>query len=110
MVCMKRTIGLFGLLMLSAGLAGCLHQSAFEQSVVSRVHLGMAKQDAVSELGELKLDCRQIGSTDSSNAWTVCTREKPLLLEGCIQRVNIKVSEQDKISDIEIPEPVCAGL
>jgi hypothetical protein len=106
----KTTWRMVPLIAASAMLAGCLHQSVFEKTVLSRIQPGMSREEAISRLEKLELACRPMRATDNSNAWTACTRQKPRLLDGCIQRVNFKTTQEDKVSKIEIPDPACAGL
>jgi hypothetical protein len=108
---MKRTFELFALLVFTTGLAGCLNQAGFEKSVTSRVRPGMTKDDAVSKLGELKLSCLSPRtSTGGDRSRLDCSRQRPPILENCIQRVYIDVSAEGTVSNITIPEPGCAWL
>ncbi|ULU25981.1 hypothetical protein DYST_02919 [Dyella terrae] len=108
---MKRTFELFALLLLTTGLAGCLNQAGFEKSVASRVHLGMMKDDAVSKLSELELSCLSPRTATGSDASRLdCSRQRPPILENCLQRVYIDVSAEGTVSNITIPEPACAWL
>lgn len=108
---MKRTLKLFALFVLAAGLAGCLNQAGFEKSVTSRVQPGMKKDDAVSRLRELNLSCLSGRAfAGDGGARLDCSRSRARILDGCVQRVYIDVSAEGRVSDITIPKPACAGL
>jgi hypothetical protein len=108
---MKRMVRLFALPVLIAELAGCLNQAGFERAVASRVHPGMKKDDVVSSLGELRLSCvsgRRLEANGGSQL--DCSRSRPRILDGCVQRVYIDVSAEGGVSGITVPKAACAGL
>jgi hypothetical protein len=87
-------------------LSGCTpNHMAFEKAVRQRVSVGMTLSTAVSGLAKMHMDC--YGGYQVS-----CTRDRSgPMLSGCIERVNLHVSQDNTFIDsIEVPPIACVGL
>ncbi len=87
-------------------LCGCTpNHLAFEKAVRQRVSVGMTLSTAVSSLAKMHMDC--YGGYQVS-----CTRNRSgPMLSGCIERVNLHVSQDNTFIDsIEVPPIACVGL
>jgi hypothetical protein len=78
---------------------------AFEKAVRQRVSVGMTLSTVVSSLAKMHMDC--YGGYQVS-----CTRDRSgPMLSGCIERVNLHVSQDNTFIDsIEVPPIACAWL
>jgi hypothetical protein len=95
-----------GVVMFSAVVSGCTpNHMRFEKAVRQRVSLGMTLSTAVSSLAKMHLYC--YGGYQVS-----CTRDRSgPMLSGCIERVNLHVSQDNTFIDaIEVPPIACAWL
>jgi hypothetical protein len=87
-------------------LGGCTpNHMAFEKAVRQRVSVGMTLSTAVSSLAKMHMDC--YGGYQVS-----CTRDRSgPMLSGCIERVNMHVSQDNTFIDsIEVPPIACVWL
>lgn len=95
-----------GVVSFAAILGACTpNHMAFEKAVRQRVSVGMTLSTAVSSLAKMHMDC--YGGYQVS-----CTRDRSgPMLSGCIERVNLHVSQDNTFIDaIEVPPIACAWL
>lgn len=89
------------------GLSGCYfrNQKTFERRVQSEVAIGMPVQDAIARLSNMRLSCTRSDPAD-------CSRIRQSLMPySCVERVRVHWTDQTlRVTEIEIPEIVCAGL
>jgi hypothetical protein len=101
-----RIPGVVGLVSFATLLSGCTpNHLAFEKAVRQRVSVGMTLSTAVSSLANMHMNC--YGGYQVS-----CTRNRSgPMLSGCIERVNLHVSQDNTFIDsIEVPPIACVGL
>jgi hypothetical protein len=95
-----------GVVSFATVIGGCTpNHMAFEKAVRQRVSVGMTLSTAVSSLAKMHMDC--YGGYQVS-----CTRDRSgPMLSGCIERVNLHVSQDNTFIDsIEVPPIACAWL
>jgi hypothetical protein len=103
---MFKTPTVMGVVSFATILSGCTpNHMAFEKTVRQRVSVGMTLSTAVSSLAKMHMDC--YGGYQVS-----CTRNRSgPMLSGCIERVNLHVSQDNTFIDsIEVPPIACVGL
>ena len=95
-----------GVVSIATVFGGCTpNHMAFEKAVRQRVSVGMTLSTAVSSLAKMHMDC--YGGYQVS-----CTRGRSgPMLSGCIERVNLHVSQDNTFIDsIEVPPIACVWL
>jgi hypothetical protein len=98
-----RVVGVVGF---ATVIGGCTpNHMAFEKAVRQRVSVGMTLSTAVSSLAKMHVDCY-------GGYLVSCTRDRSgPMLSGCIERVNLHVSQDNTFIDsIEVPPIACAWL
>jgi len=95
------------LLFFVVDLGGCYfrNQAAFDSRIRKEVAVGMPVQDAMARLSKMRLSCIHSEPAD-------CSRVRQSLLPySCVERVRLHWAEQtQRVTRIEIPDIVCAGL
>ncbi len=97
---------LFSVVVGTACLGACYfaNQPAFESSVKKKVSIGMPMATATKNLEAIGLTCSAGNPAD-------CSRVRQRLWpSSCIERVNISVSNNNTVEQLDIRPILCAGL
>jgi hypothetical protein len=81
-----------------------VNQPAFESSIKKKVSIGMPMATATKNLKAIGLTCNEGNPAD-------CSRVRQRLWpSSCIERVNISVSNNNTVEQLDIRPILCAGL
>lgn len=94
---------------MTMGLGAChrlVPNGHFKSVVHKRARIGDPLPDVEERLSGVRFTCHAQG-VDDEGKWTTCERLQVGLLASCIDRVNLHVTADDRISAIDIRKPTC---